>query len=763
MANMKKKLLSLILSAVMVLSLTAPVLATEFSSGEDASVGLFTDSAASIEEAAVSGEGEVREFSDDGERLSVADSDTEFVTELEPILRPDPFTPVGTGCDTPSVEEVLSAASSELYTAGENSGYEELDPADVKALLNAVDTYRSLLVKRQNKITISLKLTFDVSLDAWNDLALDILLLAMEETGNSVEGDYLRWNFAGINGGRVDYDSSKGAYIISETLSYYTTYEQEQKVTSTVNRVLGNLGISSGMTPYMKIRKIYDYICSTVTYDYAHVNDDSYLTQFTAYGAAIDQTAVCQGYSLLLYRMLTEAGITNRMIPSRDHIWNIVFLRDAFYNVDATWDAEVYPEPYEFFLMGDEYFDSLDSHARDDDPLFGDYDSAEFRECYPTSYTDYQVQTSDTAQCSHVWSAWEVVYEPSCLEEGVKGRYCSECGLIESAFIAKTAHKWKYTCNKNNTHQAVCTVCGSSKKESCTFSSNTCTKCRGQRVLASAKITKVSSAGYNKLKITWNKVEGATGYVVQYLKGSTWKELKRTTATSYTHTGTTTYPVKTGTTYYYRVCAYYTKNSKNVYGGYSAKTGGKSVPDKPVLVSAKAAAYNKITIQWKKAAGATGYLIYRKNGTKWEQIASVNGSETTSYTHASSGAFPVIAGTTYVYTVRSYTSTGKTKGLYDSTGKSAKTSIGTPTLTLTKISSGLKTSWKKVSGASGYQIQRYEGGKWTVIKTVSSSTLSYTDQTAKKGKTYQYRIRAYRTYSGKRVYSGYSAVKKLKR
>lgn len=737
----------------------------EVISSETADAEIFSDTEddwdAGEEEAAVS------EFGDgSSEELFQSSEGERFICTVAPIRREDEFTPIGNGCDAPSPEEVIAEAGPELFTSGSET--ESADPADVNALTKASEELRTAMVKRTGKTELSLKLSFEVDDDEWEYVIYSLLLMAFEETGNSWEGDYLRWHFQETGECLIAYEDSTGTYSIYLPFVFYTTYAQEQQVTNAVNSALAGLGITDKTTPYMRIKKIYDYICATVTYDDAHVGDSSYYPQFTAYAAIINKTAVCQGYSLLLYRMLMEAGIENRMIPSENHIWNLIYLRGLFYNADATWDAGVIPEYYEYFLKGSNSFEANVEHVRDTEDPFSDYNSAEFKNAYPTSAADYVVQESDipsNGECTHVWNAWETVIKPDCVSEGIKCRTCSKCGEEDYEVVPVTAHKWKYTASakKNNTHTAKCSVCGTSKTLKCVFEKNICTKCKAQRIPTAAKITRISSVGINKLKITWDKVEGATGYEISYLKGKTWKVIGKTTGTTYTHTGNTTYPVKTGVTCYFRVRAICTVNSKTTYGTYSAKAGGKAVAAKPVLVSVKAKAYNKVTITWKKAAGATHYLIYRKNGTKWERVATLEGANITSYTHTSSKAYPVNPGTSYVYTVRSYTNTGNTYGLYDKNGKSVKTSLGKVSLTITRTQSGLKNSWKKINGATGYQVQRYTGGKWSVIKTVNSKTLSYIDTAAKKGASYQYRVRAYRVFNGKRVYGSYSAVRTGKR
>ena len=85
----------------------------------------------------------------------------------------------------------------------------------------------------------------------------------------------------------------------------------------------------------------------------------------------------------------------------------------------------------------------------------------------------------------------------------------------------------------------------------------------------------------------------------------------------------------------------------------------------------------------------------------------------------------------------------------------------TPKISSVKATSGnsFKISWKKVSGASGYVLYaKYSGGSYKAVKTASKNTTSYTHKNLKFGKTYYYKLRAYKTSRGKRTYSSYSKV-----
>ena len=76
-----------------------------------------------------------------------------------------------------------------------------------------------------------------------------------------------------------------------------------------------------------------------------------------------------------------------------------------------------------------------------------------------------------------------------------------------------------------------------------------------------------------------------------------------------------------------------------------------------------------------------------------------------------------------------------------------------------------KVTWKKVSGAEGYQIQyskksNFKSAKKVTVKGASKKTKTLKKLTAKK--KYYVRVRAYKTVNGKKVYTSWSAKKSVK-
>ena len=225
------------------------------------------------------------------------------------------------------------------------------------------------------------------------DKAGDVIKNALfAHTKNPIEGDYLRFQYREYSVTRYLVTSgSRYCYLIFMDVVYMTDSAQEAAVSTAVGNLLGNLGVNS-MDSYSKIKTIYNWICQNVSYDYAHVGNTEYLKQFSAYGALIEGTAVCQGYAVLLYRLLLESGVDVRVIPgtgnSTLHAWNIVELNGVYYNLDSTWDAG--KDLYGYFLCSENDFLG---HVRLDD-----YRTDEFMTLYPMSPKTFEDKEKTTSE-----------------------------------------------------------------------------------------------------------------------------------------------------------------------------------------------------------------------------------------------------------------------------------------------------------------------------------------------------------------------------
>lgn len=177
-------------------------------------------------------------------------------------------------------------------------------------------------------------------------------------------------------------------------------------------------------------------------------------------------------------------------------------------------------------------------------------------------------------------------------------------------------------------------------------------------------------------------------------------------------------------------------------------------------VKAVSTSNTAIKVTWTKVPGAAGYVLYRSVGSSnsFKALKTITSGVTTSYTNSK-----LSLGKTYYYKIRPYREQNGQRE-YGEFSKAIAHKAGpvVPVISSVKRSSytSLKVSWKKVSGVSGYRIYRSTSPNsgYKKIKTIrGNKKLSYTDKKRSCGKTYYYKIKSFKTKSGKRYYSYASA------
>lgn len=169
-------------------------------------------------------------------------------------------------------------------------------------------------------------------------------------------------------------------------------------------------------------------------------------------------------------------------------------------------------------------------------------------------------------------------------------------------------------------------------------------------------------------------------------------------------------------------------------------------PSTVKLSSVKVVDYNKINVKWKKASGATNYIVYyKKAGSgKWVKVKTLDNTKS-SYTHTSSKKYPIVVGQKYQYTVKAYNKKTKKSGNYNTKGLTVTASLKMVTGIEAKIEgTTVKLTWNKVSGADKYAIYSKikADDKWSKIITVKD-TSSFIDVNPCVDCTNYYSVRGY--------------------
>lgn len=189
-------------------------------------------------------------------------------------------------------------------------------------------------------------------------------------------------------------------------------------------------------------------------------------------------------------------------------------------------------------------------------------------------------------------------------------------------------------------------------------------------------------------------------------------------------------------------------------GDKSASCSIKIVPASPVKFKARSAGTTSVKLTWGKAAGADKYKVYRATSARgtYKLVKTTSSLSTTDR--------KLTTGKNYYYKVRalggrnfysSYTAVAKVKPVPAKVTLKAKAGKRSATL-----------SWTKVSGASGYKVYRATEKNGSYKRIFTTTKTKVVNKSLKKGKTYYYKVRAYKTVKGKKIYGAYSAVKTVR-
>ena len=610
---------------------------------------------------------------------------------------------------------------------------------------------RKQMVSRSEELVVTLRSASDdvetIALNLWN-LALDHV------EGSGTTGDYLRWQHTGMSGS-VEGESLDSGYRYTFTYVpdtryfdtiWFTTAAQEAALTNYIrNTILPQLSLG-GKTTYQKVQAIYNWITANVKYDYSHMNDPTYWPQYTAYAAAVQKKAVCQGYANLFYRLANDAGIDCRIITGKayngtqteDHAWNIVRMEDEkYYCLDATWDAGLKPESYEYFLKGLTSF-SRDHQAETDKlntPYWTQYESR-------TSAADYKA-SSPQLPAPTVTGGNDAQGRPTLTWNAVTGaakyevyRARSKDGdYIKYSTVTGTSYTNTSYIENGNTYyykvralDANGTAGAWSSVVSVTY----------KQTLPAPTVTGGNDA-QGRPTLKWNAVTGAAKYEVYRARSKDGDYIKYSTVTGTSYTNTSY--IEDGNTYYYKVRALDANGTAGAWSSIvsvtyrAASTGTLSAP----AVTGGKDSQGRPTLKWNAVTGAAKYEVYRARSKDGDYIkySTVTG---TSYTNTSY----IENGNTYYYKVRALKSDG-TAGAWSSiVSVTYKQTLSAPAVTGGNDAQGRPTlKWNAVSGAAKYEVYRARSKDGTYTKYSTTTGTAYTNSSyLTSGATYYYKVRA---------------------
>lgn len=210
----------------------------------------------------------------------------------------------------------------------------------------------------------------------------------------------------------IRFDDGKGnsKYLFSHNERVKMMNELEIEVKNIFDKC-----ITDEMSDYEKELAIHDWLCENVKYD--KIAGESAAKEerlnknkaaWTAYGAIVEKSAVCEGYSKAFQLLMYCAGINSNLVCGQTsdraaHMWNTVLIDGEWYNVDVLWNDVENPQygiTHSFFNVTTDLIKkthtvfSNSDEIKDDDSIFSAEYNLKLPECNSDKMNYYVV--SDT-------------------------------------------------------------------------------------------------------------------------------------------------------------------------------------------------------------------------------------------------------------------------------------------------------------------------------------------------------------------------------
>ncbi len=175
-------------------------------------------------------------------------------------------------------------------------------------------------------------------------------------------------------------------------------------------------------------------------------------------------------------------------------------------------------------------------------------------------------------------------------------------------------------------------------------------------------------------------------------------------------------------------------------------------PDKPKNVNVAVRGVGSVKVTWDKADGAKTYYVYRskKKASGYRKVA-----ETKRKAVNISG---LKTGTKYYFKVRGVSADGKKGDFSRAVGKKSVPGKAKIRSTSRLSQTSIRIKWKTQQNVDGYRIYKStsEDGDYTVCSWTKTNTNNVVVNRLTMGRTYYFKVRAFKDEKGKRYYGEYS-------
>ncbi len=273
---------------------------------------------------------------------------------------------------------------------------------------------------------------------------------------------------------------------------------------------------------------------------------------------------------------------------------------------------------------------------------------------------------------------------------------------------------------------------------------------------------KATGSTTQSVDLTWNKISGVTGYMVDIYKNGKYVRYASTSGNKIT-----VKKLSNATAYKFRVKAYKKSNGTTYYGKYWKGIEYATKPSKVSNFRATGSNNSAVYLAWNKNTKASGYKLFQYDTSKkkYVMIKDIKGSKNTTFKVAK-----LKNNTSYKFKIQAYSNiAGKTYySDYSSiVTRATKKNMVTPKSAVSNSAKRITVKWNKAPYAcSGYEVMWSTNSNFKnnflSVYVNGQNKLSTTLKTSQSKKNYYVRVRAYKTVNGKKQYCSWSSTLKVK-
>lgn len=173
------------------------------------------------------------------------------------------------------------------------------------------------------------------------------------------------------------------------------------KLNNKVEEILSDM--PADLSEYEREKFIHDKIIDNCVYDEDADSSQGMQSAFTMYGALVENSAVCEGYTKTMQYLLKLVGIesitVNGYSKSELHQWCLVNIDDKWYHLDVTWDDQDTTEEHEAVVLYN-YFNTTDAFIKADHEIAKEYTSLTEDELCGTTAKDAKLFNLPLPECN---------------------------------------------------------------------------------------------------------------------------------------------------------------------------------------------------------------------------------------------------------------------------------------------------------------------------------------------------------------------------